>query len=500
MLPLRDIHIDKTYSRDTFSASTKQVDTHRTPVLYKGDPIISMSHARPSLSDCYRTLGLTPGASEAEVKDAFRKLSFKHHPDKAGSSRANNDKFAAIRQAYEDIIDYLAEPKQGRWAEKPGGGGFPGGGRGFPGGHGFDYGGYPGTAPPTGYGSGRGGPGGPGFFPMNDPMFNEFMFGNKGGFPGSGRAPQGPASSGARFPPGGGFPPGGIPGGFAPGSFPSFGSGSAPMPPGGWGNFPPPGAGPYGGRYGQPFPGQSSSGSRGQSQHGGNEDGPAPSRDDPLAVIQWSLRRAHERLAPLPGKLAHMRKWWVTVGECGDLTSEQRSMGRQRFNGAELHLAQMLTQVTSQMEAIRRQQQTQDADGNEKKKKKSKGNGKENESSWYAKMGSSSRQKGNEKNQKQGAPSKTQIDKWTAAAIRLGHDSEALMNEVIALEVRAVDDDLNEFLVTLGNIKSGGGDSHRKQRSKGEDNSSEGNDSSEESESSSEECSSEEDSSDSDSD
>ncbi|KAK7928315.1 hypothetical protein PG985_005313 [Apiospora marii] len=393
-----------------------------------------MSHSRPSLSDCYQILGLAPGASEAEVKDAFRKLSFKHHPDKAGASQANNDKFAAIRQAYEDIQDYLAEPKRGRWAEKnPGeGGGFPGGGgcgRGFPGGGcGFAYGGFPGSAPPPGYGGERGGgPGGRSFFPTDDPMFNEFnefMFGAKGRFPGSSSGPRRPASSSA------GFPPGGFPGGFTPGGFPPFGSGSGGMPPRDWGNFPPPGAGPYGTRYGQPFPGESS---RGQSY----DDGPAPSRDDPLGVVQWSLRKAHQRLAPLPGKLANMRKWWDKVGECGVLTSEQRAMGRQRFDRAEVHLAKMLSQVTSQMEAIRRQQQQQqDSDGEKKKNKKSKGKDKENESSWWDKMGSSSKHKESKKKQKQGAPLKKQINKWTAAAMRLGHDSAAVMNEVMALERR----------------------------------------------------------------
>ncbi|KAK8127220.1 hypothetical protein PG984_008328 [Apiospora sp. TS-2023a] len=332
---------------------------------------MSQFGARPSLSDCYRTLGLTPGASEAEVKDAFRKLSFKHHPDKAGSSQANNDKFAAIRQAYEDILDYLAEPKQGRWAEKPGGGWFPGGGfpgggfpgggfpsGGFPGG-GFWYGGFPGSGPPPGYGGGgrAGGPsGGRGYNPMDDPMFSEFfetasefMFGEKGKFPGSSSSSgsRSPTSSGTGFPPGAGsFPSGGFPGGFPPGGFPPFGSGSrsSGMPPRDWGNFPSPG-----GDWEQ-FSGSGSSrgqtrnqyGSYGGSGGGDQDNGPAPSRDDPLGVVQWSLRRAHQRLAPLPGKLANMRKWWDKAGECGSIPSKQLAKGAERFDQAELHLAKML--------------------------------------------------------------------------------------------------------------------------------------------------------------
>ncbi|KAK8059125.1 hypothetical protein PG996_009055 [Apiospora saccharicola] len=415
---------------------------------------MSQFGARPSLSDCYRTLGLTPGASEAEVKDAFRKLSFKHHPDKAGSSQANNDKFAAIRQAYEDILDYLAEPKQGRWAEKPGGGGFPGGGfpgGGFPGG-GFGYGGFPGASPPPGYGSGGGGrPGGRGYNPMDDPLFSEFfetasefMFGEK--------VFGGPSSSRGQTQ-----------------------------------NH----HGSYGGRGG-----------------GDQDDGPAPSRDDPLGVVQWSLRRAHHRLAPLPGKLANMRKWWDKAGECGSIPSKQQAVGAQRFDQAELHLAKMLSQVTTQMYAVRRHQQQQDSDPDgRKKKKKSKGKGKEKERSsrWYDMDSSSSSSKNKEKkkhNKKPSAPSKKQIDKWSKAAVSLGRKSEAVLSEVIALEVCAMNDDLKEFLAALGHIKSGGDNSHRKQKGKYADSSSSSisSEDDESSSSSDEDSSSEEDSSDSDSD
>ncbi|KAK7981367.1 hypothetical protein PG988_003605 [Apiospora saccharicola] len=475
---------------------------------------MSQFGARPSLSDCYRTLGLTPGASEAEVKDAFRKLSFKHHPDKAGSSQANNDKFAAIRQAYEDILDYLAEPKQGRWAEKPGGGGFPGGGfpgGGFPGG-GFGYGGFPGASPPPGYGSGGGGrPGGRGYNPMDDPLFSEFfetasefMFGEKGKFPGSSSSsgPRRPTSSGT------GFPPGGFPGGFPRGGFPPFGSG---MPPQDWGNFPSPG-----GDWEQFLGGPSSSRGQTQNHHGSyggrgggdQDDGPAPSRDDPLGVVQWSLRRAHHRLAPLPGKLANMRKWWDKAGECGSIPSKQQAVGAQRFDQAELHLAKMLSQVTTQMYAVRRHQQQQDSDPDgRKKKKKSKGKGKEKERSsrWYDMDSSSSSSKNKEKkkhNKKPSAPSKKQIDKWSKAAVSLGRKSEAVLSEVIALEVCAMNDDLKEFLAALGHIKSGGDNSHRKQKGKYADSSSSSisSEDDESSSSSDEDSSSEEDSSDSDSD
>ncbi|KAK8079445.1 putative mitochondrial protein import protein MAS5 [Apiospora hydei] len=443
---------------------------------------------KPSLAECYRTLGLSPGADEAEVKAAFRKLSLKHHPDRAGGTPANNAKFAEIRNAFEDISDYLAEPKQERWAEPPGG--FPpGAGRGgFPGGAGSSYGGYGGYggggypgAPPPGYGGGRGRPEGRSYFPMDDPDFgeffdaaSEFMFGEKGRFPGMG------SSSSRGPPPSRGFPSGGFPpgmGGFPPGYGRSSSSG---MPPRGYGDFPSSGGG-YprggggggGGRYGDfdPFSGRggsSSSRGPGRDQYssgygkGGSDEGePAPPREDKLAVIQWSLRRAHRRLAPLPGKLFNMRRWWDKVDECGDLSPKQRVLGRERFDRAELHLAKMLSQATEQMESVRNHQ-----DKKEKKKKSSSSN-------RYSKMSGKSEGKGKGK--------KKQLDKWAMPAMQLGRDSEAVLNEVIALEQCAKHDDLNEFLAALSDIKSGGGSGKKQGQEDGsseEDESSSGEESS----------------------
>ncbi|KAK8050914.1 hypothetical protein PG993_002299 [Apiospora rasikravindrae] len=449
---------------------------------------------KPSLADCYRTLGLAPGAPESEVKAAFRKLSLKHHPDRAGGTPANNAKFSAIRQAFEDILDYLAEPKQGRWAEPPlGGAGRGGGFSGYEGGHsrggGFSgyrgYGGrgYPGSPPPPGYGSGTGRPSGRSYFPTDDPDFgdffdaaSEFMFGEKGMFPGSG------GSSGSRGPrssrdfPSGGFSSGA--GGFSPGyGRSSSSSSSSGMPPRGFGDFSPFGGGYQrdGGRYGtwEPFSGRggSSSGktpySSGFGEGGGDEGEAAPPREDKLGVIQWSLRRAHRRLAPLPGKLYNMRRWWDKVDECGDLTPKQRALGRERFDRAEVHLAKMLSQATEQMEAVRNRQE-KSKDKKEKKKN----------SKWYDNLG-----KKKSKGEKQSTTTEKKIDKWTMTAMQLGRDSEAVLNEVVALEQCAKQDDLDEFLAALGDIKSGGG-SGKKQ---------------DEEESSSEDSSSEEESSDADS-
>ncbi|CAB4241741.1 chaperone protein DnaJ [uncultured Caudovirales phage] len=49
----------------------------------------------------YQILGLKSGASEEEVKQAYRKLAMKHHPDRGG----NEEEFKKIKEAYEKITN-----------------------------------------------------------------------------------------------------------------------------------------------------------------------------------------------------------------------------------------------------------------------------------------------------------------------------------------------------------------------------------------------------------
>ena len=73
--------------------------------------------------DYYSTLGLKRGASEDEIKKAYRKLAMKHHPDRGG----DQNKFKEISTAYEAltnpekkrIIDMGGDPNA-----QPGPGGF----------------------------------------------------------------------------------------------------------------------------------------------------------------------------------------------------------------------------------------------------------------------------------------------------------------------------------------------------------------------------------------
>jgi curved DNA-binding protein CbpA len=66
------------------------------------------------LEECYRSLGLAPGASRAQVKSAYRKLARKFHPD-TGTHRdpdpqknhknvAQHDTFLRITAAYKQLL------------------------------------------------------------------------------------------------------------------------------------------------------------------------------------------------------------------------------------------------------------------------------------------------------------------------------------------------------------------------------------------------------------
>ncbi len=57
------------------------------------------------MNDYYDILGLKKGASEAEIKQAYRRLAHKYHPDKAGHSPENEQKFKEINEAYQVLSD-----------------------------------------------------------------------------------------------------------------------------------------------------------------------------------------------------------------------------------------------------------------------------------------------------------------------------------------------------------------------------------------------------------
>jgi curved DNA-binding protein len=55
--------------------------------------------------DYYQTLGVPRGASDADIKKAFRKLAREHHPDVAKNKKQAEEKFKEINEAYEVLSD-----------------------------------------------------------------------------------------------------------------------------------------------------------------------------------------------------------------------------------------------------------------------------------------------------------------------------------------------------------------------------------------------------------
>ena len=109
--------------------------------------------------DYYEVLGLKRGASEQDLKSAFRKLAKEYHPDKNPDDKDAEQKFRECAEAYE----VLKDPQKRAAYDQFGHAAFEGG---------------------------RGGPGGPGGFGPDfassmsdifDDLFGEFMGGRRGG-------------------------------------------------------------------------------------------------------------------------------------------------------------------------------------------------------------------------------------------------------------------------------------------------------------------------------
>ncbi|XP_055703100.1 dnaJ protein homolog 1 [Phlebotomus papatasi] len=75
--------------------------------------------------DFYRILGISKGASDDEIKKAYRKLALKYHPDK-NKSPAAEERFKEIAEAYEVLSDKKKRDIYDQYGEEGLKGGIPG--------------------------------------------------------------------------------------------------------------------------------------------------------------------------------------------------------------------------------------------------------------------------------------------------------------------------------------------------------------------------------------
>ena len=92
------------------------------------------------MRDPYEVLGLSPGASDEEVKKAYRALAKKYHPDLNPGDKEAEAKFKEVNEAYEVLSDSEKKSRYDQFGhagvDPNFGAGGAGGGAGF---GGFDF-------------------------------------------------------------------------------------------------------------------------------------------------------------------------------------------------------------------------------------------------------------------------------------------------------------------------------------------------------------------------
>src|SRR6201997_4112580 len=91
-------------------------------------------------TDYYKTLGVGKGASDEEIKKAYRKLAMQHHPDRNPGDKKAEEKFKEISHAYDVLSDEQKRAAYDRYGHDAfNQGGMGGAGGAGMGGAGFDF-------------------------------------------------------------------------------------------------------------------------------------------------------------------------------------------------------------------------------------------------------------------------------------------------------------------------------------------------------------------------
>src|SRR5260370_28073731 len=120
--------------------------------------------ATTTKQDYYELLGVSRKAPQKEIRQAYRKLARKHHPDMNPGDKSAEEKFKQVQEAYDVLSDAKKRQMYDQFGfDTPGAGGMPEGAG--PGDVHFDFGGFD-------FGGGGGGAG-----PSFRDLFSQFFRG-----------------------------------------------------------------------------------------------------------------------------------------------------------------------------------------------------------------------------------------------------------------------------------------------------------------------------------
>ena len=86
-----------------------------------------------SKRDYYEVLGVEKGASEADLKKAYRRVAMKYHPDRNPGDKQAEEQFKEVNEAYEVLSDQNKKARYDQFGHAGVGGNGQGGFEGFSG-------------------------------------------------------------------------------------------------------------------------------------------------------------------------------------------------------------------------------------------------------------------------------------------------------------------------------------------------------------------------------